>query len=233
MVVVVHNPMWFLQIDSGLEILFFCIAVAISLFSLKIFRYISHKKYLLFHISFIFMALSFLTRSITNLLMYNEFQKEVSMSLKVASLITIHDIGFFIHILLMLTAYTLLLAIALEVKDARFLSLLYLVIIIAISLVENTYTLYYLLSVVLLGFIVNHFFHNALQKKAKSSWGVFSAFSFLLLSQAMFLFVYANEYMYFIGHILQTLAYGTLLSVFVGIIAFKKPEKNSTEKIKY
>ncbi|MBS3128378.1 hypothetical protein J4410_04490 [Candidatus Woesearchaeota archaeon] len=215
MVVIANSPQWFLGVDSALEILFFFIALGIALFSMKIYRYTSRKRFLFFHLAFLFMAVSFLVRSVTNLFIYYQIKKDISVATKLAAVSNIYDMGFLIHILLMLTAYMILIALSLELRDIRVITLLFLMVILAAVIATNTYTVYYVISVILLAYIVNHFRENAKKLGTKTSKAVFAAFSLLLLSQGVFLFVHMHPYMYLLGHLFQAMAYGMLFIVFI------------------
>ena len=75
---------------------------------------------------------------------------------------------------------------------------------------------------ILLAFITNHFYQNALEKSSRTAWTVFSAFAVLLLSQGVFMFVETNAYMYFIAHGMQTIAYFILLVAFIFVLSSKR-----------
>ncbi|MBS3177044.1 hypothetical protein J4457_07480 [Candidatus Woesearchaeota archaeon] len=218
MVIVANSPQWFLGVDSALEILFFLISIAIALFSFKIYCYTSKKRYLFFNLAFVLMAFSFLARSLTNYLVYGAIQKDISVAAKLAAVSNVYDVGFLIHILLMLTAYMILIALSLNIRDVRTLALLFLLVVLATVISTNIYTIYYIVSAILLSFILTHFYYNAVTKSSLSAWGVFSAFAVLLLSQGIFLFVQLNRYMYLLGHAFQALAYLILLVVFVMVL---------------
>ena len=161
------------------------------------------------------MAVSFLVRSITNLIIYQHIKTDVSLAAKLAAVTSVYDIGFLVHILLMLTAYMILIALSLELKDIRVITLLFLMVVLAAVIATNTYTVYYIISAILLAYIVNHFRENANKLKTKTSKAVYYSFLVLLLSQGVFLFVQMGTSLYLIGHLLQAIAYIILLIAFI------------------
>jgi hypothetical protein len=96
------GPEWFRVFCLSFEFVVMIIAGFISLYSYKIFKLTSEKKYLCFNLAFLAITLSFLIRVITNTLVYFGAREKVNLVEQIRSVSFFYYGSFMIHVLLLL-----------------------------------------------------------------------------------------------------------------------------------
>ena len=120
--------------------------------------------------------------------------------------------------MLLLTAFILLVTLALRIVKKRVVWLLLYFAIITAILSIFSYFIFHLTLVVLLSMIVHHFFCNSKLHPSKTANMVFYAFLLLLLSQMVFIFNLLNKNLYVVGEVFQLAGYVVLLVTYIMVL---------------
>ena len=223
MVTLVLSPNWFKGVDSLFEIVSLLICLLISYYGFKIYNFVNQKKYKTVALSFLFIALSFAIKVITNLSIYFQYNKLKlsilsamsstfpAMTSKIMEIQLIYYVGYFAYRFLFLLALILLLALVLRIKDKRITSIFIVFSIIAAFFSYYFYYAFHIISATLLFFVFMHFYENYSIKKLASAKYITIAFFLLLISQLVFIFVLFDSQIYVFGEIIQLVGFLILL----------------------
>jgi|SRR3989344_2389357 len=201
--IITDIPRSFWITDAVFEFLANISALLLTYLSFKAYKFTSEKKYGFFGIAFGLISISFIARSIIHLLLYLEMKK-----LPIFNIVSFY--GITIYIILLLTAYLLLLILSLEFSNRKIMLLLYLLSFFTVFTSVKPINTFNIVAVIILGFITLNFYEIYLIKKKKSSLVVFIAFLLITLSHLSF--IVSNDLLFFlISHLLQTIAFIVLL----------------------
>ncbi len=210
----------FLGIDSAFEVLEGLIALFIGIYAHKIYGLTKQRRYLFLSTAFYLLTASFFTAALTNYFSYEEWVSAVSPWVKLTAISTIYRWGFIAHVALFTSGIVTLAILAFDLKERRTMGLFYLLALAAIIMSLNIYLMAHFVSILLLAFIVPHFYRNYAKKKSINTHIVFLAFALLFFAHAFFLLVYLNPAFYFVSHITQLASFALLL---VGLVrTFRK-----------
>jgi len=222
------TPEWF----NGWDLVFggigLIVALLISLYSWRVYRFTNENKYGYFSLAFILVSLSFLFKIITNGLNYYANWRNLATGVlvpvvgKASTGINYSQLffrsGFFLSMVTMLGAWLLIFFIS-QKKEGRlkkFYELsqigLFVYLVLLISVVSNfKYFVFYLTSFVLLGLIVLNYYKNYLNTKNKDSFKVMVSFLSIFIGNLFFIFVFLFEGFYVIGEIFLLIGFLQLL----------------------
>jgi len=204
--VYIHGPHWFFGMDAILEAGAALIALCVTFASLKIYLMTGEKKYGYFTSSFGLLTLSFLSRAITDALLEDVFFKLPS---EIAA--KVFFTGYVAHIMLALTAYTLLLIITHKITDKRIIALLFLIMVPSLLLSGSYFLSFYGLSAIFLAFIALAYYHNYKKVSKATACLVFISFTLLTIAQTLFLLEAAYQTLFVPAHITQAAGYLVIL----------------------
>jgi hypothetical protein len=213
----IFGPSWFYGIDYVFDLVSVIVGLLISYFSYKTYRYTSQKKYLYFASSFFLVAIAFVSKILATIPVYSkELQVETVGLVTVTSQIIkkavwANQFGISIARLVMLVAFLILLLVALKVKDKKIIALFVYFLIISTTLVSQSYIVFHLTLLIMMGILFLNYKCNYLKKKSFNSKLVMSSFFLLLVSQIFFVFEGLVEHFYVMGESVQLLGYLTLL----------------------
>jgi hypothetical protein len=97
-----------------------------------------------------------------------------------------------------------------------FISLLVALLFIALSV--DRISFFYVLSSLLLVFILTHYITNYVQHGNSKTFTILAAFVFLLVGHIQFIFIPNNIIYYILGHFLELIAYSLILVNLVRVI---------------
>lgn len=178
------------------------------------------KRYKYFAWVFGGITLSFLSRTLTNLLLYFKYD-EVVLNPASKSLIGFSNvflIGYTIHILSGLGFYLLLLFVTMNVERWRLYFATLCLMLVGLFLSRSYFTSFYALAFVILVFVAGQYLMNYRKVRKLPSLLVFMVFLFLALAQAGF---YAHTFgtiFYLLGYIFQAIGIFTLVIVLIKVI---------------
>ncbi len=207
---IVFSPIWFMGIDSVFEILAALISLLVGAYSFRIYRSTGKKQFKYLFVAFALIFLSFISRSVTDIMAYSLFLESMPMITRIMNVQYVYLAGIYVYQLLMMGAYMTLVALSLKIRNKRVFSLLVLFILISSVAGLYNYSIFHMVSSVLLFYVVFHFYENYRKRKSCNSLAVFLAFLMILVSQVTFIFI-TNMMFYVVGHFLQFAGYLLLL----------------------
>ena len=224
MVVYLYGPSWFHGIDTTFEIVSIVVSFLIFYFSYKTYKLTSQKKYLIFSISFLLIAISFFFKIISNMIIYSKELQSNMIGMFTLYFYTINRyewfnfLSIFLYRFLMLIAFMIILLLCIKIKDKKLIAILIYFIIISTLFSSSSYFIFNLTLAIVLGFISYFYYHNYLNRKSKNSMIVAFSFIFIFISQLFFMFLIFSKGIYVLGEILQLFGYLLLLYTYICII---------------
>ncbi|MFP4403451.1 MAG: hypothetical protein ACLFPJ_03815 [Candidatus Woesearchaeota archaeon] len=213
------TPSWFFGYNVALELVFGVITLIVSLYALKIYRTINlnHIKYL--SLSFAFISLSYIIKSIFNFLIIFKINENILGIVKIQSIVFFDAIGLYAHIFFMTLGLVTLTFMTFKSKKTRILWLMLVTSLFAIFLNINTWFMFFLFSTTYLLFLSLHFISNYLQNRQKKILLIALAFLFLLFGNFHLLISINHQLSYAIGPLLEFVAY---LLILINLYMVKK-----------
>ena len=204
--VYLHGPEWFFGADASIEAFAALIAFFVAFAALRVYKMAKERKYAFFTASMILLTLSFLSRSIADILLEELVWEMPTTFGKVTFFI-----GYVAHILLALIAYVLLVIVTHKITDKRVIALLFTIMIPSMLLSGSYFVSFYGLSFILLAFITFSYFENCRKVRKTAARCVFIAFLLLTIAQALFLLEPLYSLLYVAAHVTQCAGYFALL----------------------
>ena len=224
MIKLVYSPSWFFGKDLLIDIISLVVLLLISSFAVRCYRLNKNRNYLNFSLSFSLLALSFLSKILTNFtiyytsIMHHDFGPfiltyQALLSSKI--LILIGFIGYFFFG--MAGLLSLLLVYKKDTSRAMVFLLVYLVLIATyLSMID--YFFFHLTSLLLLVFITSTYLKNYEKNMSASSGLLAYAFLTITFSQLIFTFIGFCTLCYVFAEGVQLAGYLMLFGVFFRII---------------
>jgi hypothetical protein len=207
------TPQWFYGYDVALELIFAVVTLLVSFFAWKIFKVTGERNIRLFSLAFLFISLSYIIQSMLNFIILEQLEDNISALINLQSVYLLNLFGIYMHAILFLIGILLLAYVALKIHSFQTFVLLFILVFTSLYFTPyNTYMLY-LLSTVLLGFIVYYYLANYWASRKPTALMVLISMILLFVAYLHFIFAMDDNMLYYmIGHILELLAY---LLVFV------------------
>jgi hypothetical protein len=158
-------PTWFFGYDIALELTFAIIALAVGLYSYKVYNLSGRNQAKTFSIAFILIAASYLIQSVTNFLILSKLNENVCQVLKINSITTLNNIGFYAYMIFFITGLLTLTHTTLKTKEEKLYPLIFAVTLLSIVFSANNLNIFYLLASVLLAYMVWHYLKNYLKNR--------------------------------------------------------------------
>jgi hypothetical protein len=211
-------PTWFFGYDVLLELAFAIITLVVGLYSYKVYKLSGRKQVQTFSIAFFLISVAYLMQSITNFLIISKLNENVCQVLKINSITTLNNLGFYAYMLFFIIGLLILTHTTIKAKNEKLYSLLFVITLLAIIFSTNKLYIFYLLASVLLAYMVWYYFNNYLKNKQAKTLLVLAAFIFLLFGRIHFLVSVNHGLFYMIGHFLELIAYILILINLILII---------------
>ena len=201
------SPPWFLGYGILLELLFFIIALTISIFAFKVYKKTYQKRLLLFSSGFFLISLAYLVQSLFNYLALSKLNEDICYLINIQSVAFFNFMGIIAHIFFMVLGLSVLTYLTLKVDKKRIFFLLISLPAIGLVLSKNIISIFFMYSSLFLFFLAYHFIKNYIKKKDNKSLLVASAFSLMLIANINLIFLSNNPIFYTFGHFLNLFAY--------------------------
>ena len=197
------------------------ITLLIALYALKLYKFSGDKGHKYFSISFFLITISFIFKSLSNLVETSEaVVGQIAWSITVPELAT-HPpffIGTYLaYRLFMLIGFLGIYSILYKIRGSGIWVALYLTLIVTIFSTA-TYLIFYTTTAVFLFWITRYYYNNYKRLRTAKSQMVLSAFAFIMVGQIIFLGISYKMHSYIIGETLQLLGYLLLLSSYIGLV---------------
>ncbi len=197
--------------DAILELAFAIITLIVAIYAFKVYKLSQEKQSKLFGIAFLFISASYFIWSIINFGILEKFENSIPNYVNISNINALITIGVYIHILLFITGLVTLAYMTFKIKSPKIYSLLLILTLISLSFSSNVIFLFYLLSSLLLIYIVLHYLINYINHKQARTLLVLIAFIFILFSTIHFIFSVNHALYYIIGHFVELVAYFLIL----------------------
>ncbi len=204
-------PNWFFGFDIGMEVLFGLVTLAVSIFAFKIYKISKEKKIRDFSLGFLLISLAYIIWAVTNLILVkdigNGFHQLVSVGIPVGYITAIY-----VHMILFVSGLITLAYVTLKIEKGQAYYLLLSLGLLAIVSSLNKLITFRIVSAFLLIFITYNYLKEYNEKKNKKTFWILTSFTILMISSLDFIFVQYNPFFYVIGHVLELIAYTTMLT---------------------
>lgn len=199
-------PNWFYGFDIGMEILFAIITLCVSAISFRIYSMTQERKIKLFGIAFLLIGISYIIWAGINFWFTQLIGDEIR-ELSVQSIANIGLFGLYGYIILFTSGLVNLVSTTCNSYKGRSYYLIFGLSLLVIIASINKLVTFRIVSTFLLFFVAYHYFEEYLNNKNRKTFYVMLAFTFLLISNIDFIFLYYSYKIYVIGHILELAAY--------------------------
>lgn len=203
-------------IDTFVEILIVIVAITLSIYSRKIYKFVQERNFNYFSLAFLFIAISFVFKIFCNMtisynvtIMSRDFFLDLMNHLKYLQIF--HFVNFTLFKIFEMIGFLILFLIISRTaeKEKIFLFLYLAVISVILSIYFNF--VFNLTLVVILLFLTIHFYENFKNIKSRNSKFVFIAFLIVLVANVMFIFTELHSLFYLFGEILLLIGFIVLL----------------------
>lgn len=208
------SPDWFFGYDVLLEFLFAIVTFIVALLGFRIYHRTSQKQPLFLAWGFLLISISNILQSILNFLAITELNENVCGVINLQSITVFNTVGTYLHMFFMVLGLAVLSFMTLRSDDLRGLFLIAILSLLAVFFSANPLYFFYVVSSLLLLFISWFFIRNFLQNKQTKTLLVAIAFLFLLFGSVHFLIAVNHQLFYVVGHFLELVAYGLVLTNF-------------------
>jgi hypothetical protein len=205
-------PQWFFAYSIIMQVFFAVITLIISFFSFRIYRFTEAKNLRTFGAAFFFIAIAYIVQAIVNLLILQKLDDDLSIIINLKNVFLINLFGLYLHALFYVTGLLLLLYTTLKIDNWQIFLILFAVIIITIFFSTHKLFMFYVMSTLLWLFIVLYYFMYYLTHKRMNNLLVLLGLFLLFVSTVYFTFALNKETYYVVGHIIEIVAYGLLLT---------------------
>ncbi len=219
--IVYYSPRWFYGYDIILEVLFALITLTVAVYAFRVYRLSDQRDSKLFGSAFLLISISYSLWALLNGFAVSELgNARTILELEQANIW--RYLGIYAHILFFLSGIATLTYMTLKVRSAKIYSLLLIFVIVSVLLVDEKYLITYLLSTIMLLYVIGSYINEYGRNKNKKVFSTLLAFVFLLLGGAEFIFSPSRNTFYVLGHILELAAYGLILVSLIPAIKQRK-----------
>ena len=211
-VTLIYKPHWFIGHDVIIELLFAMIAFSIGFYAYKYYKLSHNSNAKYFGFSFFFLAIAYLTLSITNLTTIISLKNMVMLPLEEASeILLVNNIGFYIYALFYSLGILYLTFTTFKEKSKEFQLLIIMMLIVSITFVSERIILFYLLTTLLLVFVTANYLSIYFREKKKETKIIAISFVIFLIGRIFYALSVHMGMFYFIGHAMELIAYILIL----------------------
>lgn len=226
--VVVRGPLWFFGIDAVFELFSFVVLALVFWLSLRAFKLTKDFKYKYFGVGFGALAIAFLSKSVTDLWLALSFPLTRGTPPPSEALELVGEVflaGYLVFIFMSLTACLVLVWLTSRVREKRVMFLTALLVLVPFYLSSSYSRSFYILSLLMYGFIALFYVQNYLRKKSFSSFAVVAAFSSIAFAQGLFLVDLWRSKLYIVAHFAQLAGFVLLLVTLVKVLLYDRAKK--------
>lgn len=214
-------PQLFFGVNASLELLAAFAAFLITFLGFKVYNYTSERKYYWFSAAFGLITFSFISSAIVHLFIYFDFRER---NRELFDFIGLGVISF--YVILLITAYQLILAVATETHNKRLMLFVLFLSFLLIFTSSKIWDTFLLVAFATTFFIAVNFFEKFTQKTTGSSLLIFLSFASLAIAHGLFvlkmIFPLFTNIFYITGYILIIFSYLVLLGSMLRILLSPK-----------
>ena len=206
------GPEWFLGFDQFLDVFSIVASLLVAWYSYNVYKVTSQEKTKYLSVSFSLIGVSFITKVITNYMIYQAKLEFVTCALcGVFEIDLIYIIGYFMYKLTFLAALIILLILSLKIKDKNIITIISVLGFMLTFFSQLQYYIFHITAAFFLFYIAWSFDRNYRKLRTRSCFLVCSAFWIIFMSQLAFIFVVIDQSFYVMGEIIQLVGYILLI----------------------
>ncbi|MGV8150198.1 MAG: hypothetical protein ACP5NV_00545 [Candidatus Woesearchaeota archaeon] len=219
------SPNWFFVYSIILEIIFAIITLIVSFYAFKVYKLTDQRPAKLFSTAFVFIALSYTIQAMLNAIIWWKFDSQVVHMINLRDAALLNLFGLYAHALFFIIGLLILCYVTLKADSIKTLLLMVALVVGSIFFSTNKLFLFYVLSSIVLVFIILHYFVNYAKNRTPNTFLVLVAMIFLLFGTFHYLFAVEHEIYYVIGHVLEFIAYLLILTNLLVILKHGKKKR--------
>ncbi len=224
MLQVVYSPRWFFGVDAVIDVLSALVLISLMLATTRYYRISGRRKHMLLATAFGVIALGFVLNLFRNFIFYFSDSAAAPWIISFSQLeLSTLFVTWMIVLARVFTVTGLFMIYSLYYKNASSTNVLVVLLLIA-SMVLSAYAyfIFHLFSLLLLAFISAHFLQAYSRSGGRRRQLLAIGFSFIALSQLIFIFAGLNPWFYVAGEITQLVGYASLLIMFLMVRYYGK-----------
>ncbi|MBU0460226.1 MAG: hypothetical protein KJ597_00750 [Nanoarchaeota archaeon] len=223
-----HSPEWFYGIDLIIDIMSVIILLFIVSFAYKYYQLDKKRSLYSIVMAFSVLAVAFIVKVITHFSIYYNSLKAWNIELApflskaVPTSEILFIIGFLLFRFLTLFGFYLLYFVYYPSSSKQTKYLLLFCLFIISYLTTSTYYVFHVIIFLLLTFISWQYYKKHFNREDLSTKYLLASYSMIAISQLLFIFIGATEFMYVIAEIVQLVGSGLLLKTFMQVLQYAK-----------
>ena len=217
----IFAPEWFYGIDSFFELFSVIAALLVAISAFRIYKFSKNTTYRYFALAFLMLSVAFISKIITNILVYygvleNHLYGSVNVLVStISSLEFAYILGYLGYRFLFLMALLGIYMVTYKSTSKKDIFLFSYLIFITCVLTHYYFNIFHLTAIVILFPIVQFYFEGYIKKGNMNTLLIGISFLLLLISQALYFFVYLDFTFYVAAQILQLIGFTLLFIVMV------------------
>jgi len=204
-------PEWFSGFDVAFEMVFAIITLLVSFKAYRIYKMSAQRQVKLFSLSFLMISICYFAQAALNFIILERIDEKIVSATDMITLVGINNVGAYIHMILFMLALITLAYMTLDIKSPKTYVLLCVISFISIVLAPNKLLLVYVVSLVMLFYILIHYLGNYLKIRRTQTLIVLIAFALLFVASIHSLLSLSRNLDYAIAHLLTLIAYILIL----------------------
>ncbi|MFH1174939.1 MAG: hypothetical protein V1725_07435 [archaeon] len=205
-------PSWFSGFDILFQIAFAIVALLVSIYAFKVYKLSGQQASKIFGIGFLLIFISYFLQLLLNIIVLVQLNDEICNMIQLKDVALLYNIGVYTHLFFFILGLGVLSFISVHLEGWKARTLLLIIIFTALLLSINGFLMYYLLSSILLAFLVIHYGQNYARHRRKHTLLVLIGFVFLLLGSIYFMFSSERGLFYVLGNALALVAFILILT---------------------
>jgi hypothetical protein len=223
----IFSPLWFQGIDNFFDIFSVVTTLLIAFYSFQVYRFTKKNNYRWFSFSLFLISSGFISKILTNLiiyypnLMYSSIGSFVLMNKIIHASNILFIMGHLAHRFFILSGFFGIYWIVSKSKERNKIPFFIFLLFLTTILSAYAYPAYSMTLVILLAHIVYYYTLNYKKNKNSKTLMILSSFALLLLSQILFIFLFLDITIYVASEIAQLAGYLILLYSYYVLVKSK------------
>jgi len=206
------GPEWFIGVETLFDAVFVLVTALVSLAGFRAYMFFKERKYLLLAQGFFFLSASYLLLFVSNLLVYVKSYEAIPLLQRVIEIERIITTGFFLYAILFLIGLVLLIFLYFHIEDVVLRLLIGSLVVFGYMLAGKLTGMFYLLSSILLFFLVVQLYRSWSKSLTMRSLLVFFAIFGIFIGELLLAVLTFGPTMYVAANCVTLVGYLTMLA---------------------
>lgn len=209
---------WYYNVDVIFTFVAMLIALAVSIYSLKVYSFSGKKKYYYFGFGFLIIALGYFIRGLFDYLIKSKDYGRIDCLTGLVVVPSALQILLLIYAGCVLVGLVTIITVIYEEKKIPIIFLLFLLAGTGVFISSSIYIAFHLFAFIFLLLITLYFAKNFLENPGMLSGTVGAGFGLIMLSQVFFLLIGTSGLFYLLGHVFRLVGFIFLLVNYVLVL---------------